>query len=531
MLALLSLLPPVLAGYLLARAAVPAPRGPAAALIRACLGLVGGLGLSSLALFAWFVLVGPPGPVYFAAESAVFLTAGVLLFFVPCRPPAEAPSPEGPGAPNLRAVLVAVLAVSALAGLAQFFLLTYFYPYGLGDAWFTWNMRARFLFRGGEHWRDAFDPVLGENVPDYPLLLPLTVARLWLAAGDDPAWVPQLVALLFTAASVVLLSAAVTVFRGPTQGIVAALFLLGTFFFVDLGRSQVADVPLGFFVLATTVILAARDTFARDDWRPAALAGLAAGCAAWTKNEGLLFAAAVVASRAAVVTWCDGPRAAARELAALALGLLPAAAALVYLKTQLAGASYLVAGQGETGWAQRLADPERYRTVFSAVVIQFVITEDLVPRFGLGVVWLLLVYKQLLEGSRRVSLSALALGAVALMQLGVYVTARSALSALLVGVFAGLAWLLLAYGLLRNSASRGCGRGAVASSAASLLLVFLGYLGVYLITPLDLAQHLVSSFGRIVYHLWPAALFVFFLTTATPEEALGRDSPGPAPPP
>jgi hypothetical protein len=50
---------------------------------------------------------------------------------------------------------------------------------------------------------------------------------------------------------------------------------------------------------------------------------------------------------------------------------------------------------------------------------------------------------------------------------------------------------------------------------------------VYLLTPLELAGHLYSSLHRLLMHLWPLALFTFFLGVATPEEALARRPPRP----
>jgi len=57
-------------------------------------------------------------------------------------------------------------------------------PVGKWDAWAIWNMHARFIFRGGEYWRDAFSALLApKHHPDYPLMLPLTVSRGWTYIG------------------------------------------------------------------------------------------------------------------------------------------------------------------------------------------------------------------------------------------------------------------------------------------------------------------------------------------------------------
>ena len=46
-------------------------------------------------------------------------------------------------------------------------------------------MHARFLFRGGDHWREAFASGLDWSHWDYPLLLPLSIARGWRYMGGE----------------------------------------------------------------------------------------------------------------------------------------------------------------------------------------------------------------------------------------------------------------------------------------------------------------------------------------------------------
>src|SRR5262249_40932276 len=57
---------------------------------------------------------------------------------------------------------------------------------------------------------------------------------------------------------------------------------------------------------------------------------------------------------------------------------------------------------------------------------------------------------------------------------------------------------------------------------ATGLFVLGCYLAAYLISPHPLDWHLESSLDRLLLHLWPAALFGFFVCVASPEEARSK---------
>src|SRR5579859_8005355 len=158
-------------------------------------------------------------------------------------------------------------------------------PHGDGwDAFTTWNLHARFLFRGGLNWRDGFTPLHIWTHPDYPLLLPAAIAHFWSYLGRDEAAVPAIIGLIFTVATVGVLFSALSLLRGRTPAMLAATALLATPFFIELGTSQYADVPLAFYFLATVVLLClydSRPVDAKHSPGLLVLAGLAAGFAAW----------------------------------------------------------------------------------------------------------------------------------------------------------------------------------------------------------------------------------------------------------
>jgi hypothetical protein len=459
--ALLVLLPPWVAGYLAARWAWPGSPPPWSVLFRASLATGLAVGASSVTFFLWAVWAGPRRPGLFVAEVIGYSGLAVLLWRGGDGRPRTAALAPGRVPALLRlAFWFVVLCAVVAAGFSLWQA-----PHGDWDAWAIWNLRARFLYRGGEHWTAAFSPLLPWTHPDYPLLVPAAVARGWTAAGQETTRVPCLLACLFAAATVGFLVSGLALFRGPAQGYLGGVVLLATPYFVELATAQYADVPLGFFVLACAGLFEMHDRCEPGNLRLPLLAGLLAGMAAWTKNEGQLFLVATVLARLLTAVrrrhvpgaW----GAVLRELAAFALGLLPLLAVLVYFKLRLAPVNDLVAGQGWAATGARLASPQRY---------------GLVAAYFLWALW------------------CLGPGAVV--------------------VLAGYFWLL-------GPAPHQPGRCRTGHTAVLLALMLAGYALVYLATPNDLAWHLASSVHRLFMQLWPAALLAFFLAAAAPGEGRG----------
>jgi 4-amino-4-deoxy-L-arabinose transferase-like glycosyltransferase len=333
-------------------------------------------------------------------------------------------------------------------------------PLGDWDAWALWNLRARFLFRAGEQWRQAFSPVFTHT--DYPLLVPCTNARCWCYLGTDPEWGPWLVGSLFTFATVGILATGVCRLRSRCQGLLAGLVLLGTVSFFWRGALQYADIPLAFFFLATVLLLGLYDAADQRRRGLLCLAGLTAALAAWTKNEGWLFVIAVFATRWLAAWRRAGGRQAIRQLVLSFVGAAPVLGIVVLFKTCLAGDNDLVSGQGWQRCAPRLLDTSRYWLVGKAFVT-----------------W---------------------------------------------GLHLGRAFVIvlpLCFMLLGRGKPPSRGAAGITTAASVLLLMIAGYFGVYIVTPHDLTWHLGTSAERVLLHLWPLAILTVFLYLATPEELVG----------
>jgi len=134
-----------------------------------------------------------------------------------------------------------------------------------------------------------------------------------------------------------------------------------------MGAAQFADVPLAFFILATVVIL----VWQQRSVRPGSLvlAGLAAGFAAWTKNEGLLFILVVAVSFALFTTYREGMKQAMLGAAAWLTGLFPVLLIILYFKLSLAPTNDILAGLDLGILGNKLFDGGRYLRILRSFFI------------------------------------------------------------------------------------------------------------------------------------------------------------------
>lgn len=428
------------------------------------LSLVPGLGsgLASLNYFLWQV-ISPSRKRYFVLSEGLILL--LLLGAALLRRGQKAALPSAPPAGRVRggwgsalnlafytALVLAVLVFIVGASLT---------PLGTRDAWSIWNLSARYMFQGGENWTNAFS--VYQYSPDYPLLLPASVARLWSYAGTNTPLGPISVGFAFTFATLGLLVAALKSLRGPALAWLGGLVLLAAPSFLMQGPSQVADMPLGYYFLAALALYTLYDSLPGMSRGWITLAGIAAGLAIWTKNEGWLFLAGLLAARLAASGWRKDWVGFFREAGAFLGGLAPVIAFVLYFKFAFAPSSVLVAGQGGSTLA-RLADGARYTAILGEVARQLV-----------------------------------------------QLDARRSIPFLLLLV------LLLLFGL----ETRRIQRKSLITGAVLLAFLLVGYFLAYLTTPLDLAWQLRTSLFRVALQVWPLAVFfiTLLLRFAKPQDA------------
>jgi hypothetical protein len=358
---------PVAFGWGLTRVFGLAPAGPPLVVVAGRLALSGlvGIGLSSISTFAWLLAGGQLGRAFALADAAAFGVASAWLALRGRRAtaPDRDPGPLGTQDPGDRWATTGLLLIAA-AALVTTGALGAAAPAGEMDAWMMWNMRARFLLRAGEAWRIGFAPELGWTSTEYPLLLPLSIARLWAYAGETQL-APAALASFFTTAAPVSLAAAVGARSDAWRGSLAGLLLVASPGFLSLGASQYADVPLAAYLVASFVAAA----LAGSRVAPLVAQGLFLGMAGWTKNEGVLAAGIVVTVSAAADVASLGPRAATKRLLSMAAGAaMPAAAWLAFhafVMPRITGVLFM--GHTAETALQRLMDLDRWGTVLRSM--------------------------------------------------------------------------------------------------------------------------------------------------------------------
>jgi hypothetical protein len=179
---------------------------------------------------------------------------------------------------------------------------------------------------------------------------------------------------------------------------------------------------------------------------------MAASFAAWTKNEGLLFLAALLIAHG-LMALKSRSSTGVRDFVLLLVGALPPLFVVLWFKLRLAPPGDLFTSGALL--THRLLDPHRYWVIVNWYGKEFL-------RFGN---WGFLPETLLL---------------VVLYFLANKTKDRRNPSCLLTGII-------------------------------TLSLTLIGYFAIYLITPYDLYWHLRFSLNRLFLQLWPSAVLLFFL--------------------
>jgi hypothetical protein len=353
-------------------------------------------------------------------------------------------------------------------------------PYGEFDAVAFWNLKAKFLFRGGQNWDDLFSSELVGTHQDYPVLVPSIVARAWNWLGVDSEAAPRTLAFCFAALTLLTLGRAVGALCTPGLGWLAAGLLMTLNAFVTIAVGEGADVPLCFFILAATLCAFWPDDEGDSEnqvaggaaGRPSpssrfALAGLFAGLAAFSKNEGVLFLLVflgVAVLFAVVRQFRFPPRSHRRGIASVTGFVLGIAAPLVVW-----------------AWFKHRA-PSKV---------------DLLDQSSL------VIRAKMLQLSRyRATIAALPR---ALLSTGPTLLAMAG-------------YAVLAGGAARGSAGR---THQDNGAAAGAFLIALGMLGAdffaYIITPNDIRWHVTASALRLFLQTFPLLIFAWALRVRSPE--------------
>jgi hypothetical protein len=421
--------------------------------LKASLGIGLGLGLTSCLYFLRLILF-PGQDGYLLIQAGQILAILGFLFFQ--RRLSFLVSLKSLPVSRVQ-ILLGVAAVLVLVLALRYSLVTArLSPHGDYDAHAIWNLRARFIYRLGNEWQQAFSPNINRDFHmDYPLLIPMNVTGGWNTLNSEVLRVPAVQAVLFLVGLAGVLFSTLAYLRSVSQGSLAMIVLLATPYILQFSMFQTADIPLGFFFLAATALLfiAKQETSAGLLF----LCGLASGLSAWTKNEGVSFAS-ITAVSVLVLFYKQGWRRYYSFFGGMALPVLT----LFVFRAVLPGRNDLLVDNSLLQIIQKITDPDRYSTI-----LQYLGTETA----GLG------------------------------------------------GWPFSILLLLIVYGLIIG-ANRSLGNGLVLWFLWVVAAQFLAYFAIYLITPNDQEWQIMYSMSRLLIHLFPMALLAFFLFVRTPEEAL-----------
>jgi hypothetical protein len=333
--------------------------------LRVCFSFGLGMGLSSCLYFFWlesgacrFGFIP-----YIAAELIVLFGLYVIGAYKAGKTQEHVMKTAG-ACHSFRLVRIAVFVlfiVALVISAVSFLSLSSDIPHGEWDAYSIWNQHARFMFRDPASWKDMFNDTLKWSHPDYPLLLPASIARSWQYIGSELPFAAQAIAFLFVFAVAVVAISTVSLLKGKTQGLLCGLALFSATYLVQYGSMQYADMPLAFYFTAS-VSLYFIYGISRNDRRLLLLTGFMASLAAWTKNEGIIFFLLFTT----LVFLLERDRGFAGKdcvpFKYFLAGALPVIITLVYFKATCEFRNDVVTAMASnlTGVVSKLTDPQRH---------------------------------------------------------------------------------------------------------------------------------------------------------------------------
>ena len=416
-----------------------------------------GLGIGTTSCFYFLRLLLFPGQGGYLLIECIFLTLILIALFVQKRIFLDiTPNPL-----HLSRIQILLGSAVILIGAAAiYFLLMYarFAPHGDYDAQAIWNLRARFIYRAGDAWENAFSPLINRNFHmDYPLLIPLSVVGGWNTLGGEVVRIPTILSALFYFGIAGVVFSMIAYLRTISQATLAVTILLATPGLLLFTTFQTADIPLTYFFLASAglFVLAGKENHRGLLF----LSGMMAGFAAWTKNEGIPFVVLMILCATVVF----GLRQADRSLFSFLSGMAFPLLTIALFKIVISANNDLFTNNVLSEIISKVFDPTRYTQILTHLVTELF----QLGNWPISIIAVLFVYAGIMGVKSPGNLAEKFVWIIPLSQ-------------------------------------------------------FVVYLLIYLITPHDLEWHLNYSMSRLLIHLFPMALCSFFLFVNPPETVINK---------
>ena len=337
------------------------------------LGLIIGLGFGVTSIIYFFKLVFdiPDGWFYFL-ELSFFGIFWILILWTN-REYISDPSPvlsqkeNGPKPSNYFLSIVILMLCIFVVG---FILINLNFPHGDWDSWAIWNHKARFFYRSLSENRvnimDDFNHFSFSH-PDYPLLTPLSIARIWGYGGNEIIFIPSAINFLFFVGIALILYGAVSHIKNRWNALFSIIALFGCSFFLKQSANQMADVPISYFLLCSLVLFALHDYEKIQGNTYLMMAGICVALSAWTKNEGLLILCSIIFARFILVIFYFDFSKFSREIIWFTVGALPILLVLTLFKVMYYSPNDLISANNLSHVAGFLIDPERYWLILKSL--------------------------------------------------------------------------------------------------------------------------------------------------------------------
>jgi hypothetical protein len=427
----------------------------AALALKVFLGIGLGLGFTSCLYFLRLLLF--PGQGGYLLVETIFLALVLIALFVRRR--ISSHTAFKPLSFTGIQILLG-LTITFVVVMVLYFLVIYsrVAPHGDYDAQAIWNLRARFIYRSGDTWQNAFSPLINRNFHmDYPLLIPLSVVGGWNTLDGEVLRVPAALSMLFLFGMAGVMFSLIAYLRSSSQAAIATTILLATPGLLIFSTFQTADIPLTYFFLASAILFVLASN--ESNRNLLFLSGVMAGLSAWTKNEGIPFAILMIICTLFVL----GIRQAHTKLFSLLAGMAFPILTIVLFKTIVSVNNDLFTNNGMAEITSKLVTPSRYIQILTHLISELIHLGN----WPISIIAVLLVYGWIMGIRNPGNLPEKVLWVIPLSQFTIYML-------------------------------------------------------IYVITPYDLEWHLNYSMSRLLIHLFPLALLSFFLFVNTPETALNK---------
>ena len=331
---------------------------------------------------------------------------------------------------------------------------------GSWDARVIWNFRAKQFVYHSNDWLNLFNFQYDSHRPwmthmDYPLLLPCMIAPFWKFYSTFSYWFPIVIAFLFTFGLISLIFIFLMELKNLFTAFFGTCLMLSTPFLIYLGTWEIADVPFAFLMLCSISFFAFFIKYKYNHYL--IVACISVMMSAWCKNEGLIAILAYVIAYIIYYFYNKKSIVYSRKLIAnVLLFILPIIVYLIYFKLKLSANNEYISNQNESVLNKI--------TNLNNISKSSVFFKDYAVEFGS---W----YKS-------------PLFLLVLYPFFVGIDIKSLKSN----------WILF----------------------LPIVFILFAYWFLYIITPHDIKWHLETSASRLLMHVYPSFVFLYFYVVKTP---------------